>query len=89
MAWKIEFTPRADRSLEKLDRQIADRIVTYLHDRVANADDPFKLGKALLGPEHANMWRFRIGDYRILTHIERKVVTVFVIEIGHRREVYR
>ena len=89
MAWKIEFTPRADRSLEKLDRQIADRIVTYLQDRVANADDPFKLGKALLGPEHVNMWRFRIGDYRILTHIERKVVTVFVIEIGHRREVYR
>ena len=89
MAWKIEFTPRAERSLSKLDKQVAARVLKYLHGRLAQSDDLFKLGKALLGPEQVNMWRFRVGDYRILTRIEREVVTVFVVEIGHRREVYR
>lgn len=89
MAWTIELTPRAERSLDKLDHQVAARVLNYLYGRLANSEDPFVLGKALLGPEHENMWRFRVGDYRILTRIQRDIVTVFVIEIGHRREIYR
>ncbi len=89
MAWTIELTPRAERSLDKIDRQVAARILNYLYGRLANSEDPFALGKPLLGPEHENMWRFRVGDYRILTRIQRDIVTVFVVEIGHRREIYR
>jgi mRNA interferase RelE/StbE len=89
MAWRIELTPRAERSLEKLDRQVSARILEYLYGRVATSKDPFAMGKPLLGPEHENMWRFRVEDYRILTRIQRDIVTVFVVEVGHRREIYR
>ena len=89
MAWKIEFTPRAERSFNKLDHEVAGRVLNYLYVRLAKSEDLFKLGKALLGPEHVNMWRFRVGDYRILTRIQRDIITVFVVEIGPRRQVYR
>lgn len=89
MVWTIELTPAAERSLEKLDRVAAARIIKYLYGRLASSENPFKIGKALHGPEHENMWRFRVGDYRILTRIQSDIVTVFVVEIGHRREIYR
>ena len=89
MVWRIEFTDAARRDLGKLDPTIAKRILTYLVSRVAQADDPLSLGSGLKGNEFAGLWHYRVGDYRILTRIERNIVTVFVIEIGHRREIYR
>jgi mRNA interferase RelE/StbE len=87
-AWKIEITPKARRQLNKLDREASRRIVEGL-DRIRGRDgDPRALGKALVG-EWTGFWRYRIGAYRVICRIEDAVVTVFVIEVGHRREIYR
>ena len=89
MAWKIELTPLAEKNLDKLDRQVARRILSFLHGRLALLDDPRSLGEALKGSELGEFWKYRVGDYRIISRIEDEKVTIFVVRIGNRREVYR
>ena len=88
MAWTIEFVPAAAKELKALDRTVAGRIVRTLEQRIAASGDPRSLGKALVG-EHAGYWRWRIGDYRMIARIEDERVTVLVVRVAHRREVYR
>jgi mRNA interferase RelE/StbE len=86
--WQIVFSSRADKAGKKLDRAVRTRIGDFLEDRVAKSSNPRELGSALSG-EWAGHWRYRLGDYRIICKIEDEIVTVLVIEIGHRREIYR
>ena len=86
MAWRVEVDLRAARALRKLDRTIAARIVGYLEEAVAS--DPRARGKALVG-ELGGFWRYRVGDWRVTCRIEDARLVVLVIEVGHRREVYR
>ena len=88
MAWTIEFLPEAAKDLRKLDRTAAARIVTTLDERIAVLDDPRTLGSALTG-DHAGFWRWRIGDYRVVARIEDERITVLVVRVARRREVYR
>jgi mRNA interferase RelE/StbE len=71
-----------------LDKPVARRIIDFLDDRVAKQENPRTLGKALTGPL-GTLWRYRIGDYRVICDIQHRAVTILVIRIGHRREVYR
>jgi mRNA interferase RelE/StbE len=89
LAWTIDYTETARKSLRKLDKQTARRILDYMDERVATANDPRASGKALTGPVFGTYWRYRVGDYRIICDIQDKVVRVLVLEIGNRREVYR
>jgi mRNA interferase RelE/StbE len=89
LAWTLEFSKAALSSLKKMDRHIAARIVDYLEDRVATSKSPRDLGSAMVGKKYENQWRYRIGDYRVLAEIKEEVVTILVVEIGHRREIYR
>lgn len=89
MAWQIELSPGADKALSKLGIDTQKRIVRFLRERVANMEDPRTTGKALVGPTLAGIWRYRFGDYRILCRIEDEKICIIVIEIGHRREVYK
>jgi mRNA interferase RelE/StbE len=89
MAWKIELDTAAERELDKLDPQTARRILTFLHGRVANLDDPRSIGEALKGSKLGEFWKYRVGDYRIITNIEDGNLRIMVIKIGNRKEVYR
>lgn len=89
MAWTIEFDPRAEKELGKLDPQVARRILAFLHDRVALLDNPRSVGEPLAGPKLGAFWKYRVGDYRIITDIQDKVLCVLVLRVGNRREVYR
>ena len=88
MAWTIDYTHTAKTQLKKLDKPVARRILDFLDDRVARHDDPRSLGKALSG-FLGTLWGYRIGDYRAICEIQHQAVTILVIRIGHRREVYR
>ena len=89
MAWKIEFEPPASKELKKLDRQSSIRILKFLHERIAPLDNPRDIGEALQGKTLGDYWKYRVGDYRIIAAIEDPVVTIVVVQIGNRREVYR
>lgn len=89
MAWIINYTESALRQLKKLDRSIALRVVDYMDERIATADNPRALGKNLNGPKLGDYWRYRVGDIRIICSIQDGEMCVLVIEIGQRREIYR
>jgi len=89
MAWRIEFDPAAERELDKLDPQVAKRILTFLHRRVANLDDPRSLGEALKGPRLGEFWKYWVSDYRIIASIEDAILTILVVRIGDRKDVYQ
>ena len=89
MAWTIEIGEKASRELSKLGRPEAARILRFLHDRVARLDDPRAIGEALHGDVLGDLWKYRVGHYRIIASIEDRVLRVIVVRIGHRREVYR
>ena len=88
MAWKIELSAEADRQLDKLDPQIARRILKFLYERVAPLDDPRSIGEALRGSKLSEFWKYRVGDYRLISSIQDKKVLILVLRVGHRREVY-
>jgi len=89
MVWRIEFSPLVEKALAKLDRQIAQRILRFLHERVAPLDDPRQIGEALKGSTLGAFWKYRVGDYRIIAHIDDGAVRILVVNLGNRREVYR
>lgn len=89
MTWKVEFDPAAVRELDKLNPQIARRILTFLHGRVAMLDDPRSIGEALKGSRLGEFWKYRVGDYRVIASIEDRAFRVLVVRVGNRREVYR
>jgi mRNA interferase RelE/StbE len=89
MAWKVELDPAAERELDKLDPQIAKRILKFLFERVAKLDAPRSLGKALQGSKLGEFWKYRVGDWRIICKIEDEQVTVLVLRIRHRSNAYR
>ena len=89
MAWRIRFDPAAAKELGKLDRQPAQRILRFLSDRVARLDDPRSIGEALKGSKLGELWKYRVGDYRIIAEIQDGELCILVVRIGNRREVYR
>lgn len=82
--YRAEFLPSAARTLEKLDRTVQRRIARRI-DRLAV--DPRADAMKLRGAN--DIWRARVGDYRVLYSIEDERLVVLVIKVGHRREVYR
>lgn len=86
--WRVEFDRDAARDLKKLGKSAQRDILRYLRERVATSNDPRRFGKPLTG-DLRGLWRYRIGDYRIVAKIEDDKFIVLVLTIGHRREVYR
>jgi mRNA interferase RelE/StbE len=87
--WTIEYDLAVRRSVEKLDPQTRRRLRNFLEVRIANLDNPRQSGQALRGSDLGNFWRYRVGDFRIICDLQDERLVVLVIEIGHRREVYR
>jgi mRNA interferase RelE/StbE len=89
MAWSVELAKSADQELRKLDAQHRLRILKFLQQRVAKLDDPRSIGQVLQGAKLGEFWKYRVGDFRLISKIEDDRRTVLVLRIGHRREVYR
>ena len=89
MAWRIEFERGAARDLEKLDSQDAQRILKFMHDRVAKLPSPRHIGEPLKGSELGEFWKYRVGDFRIIASIEDARLLILVVRVGNRREVYK
>ncbi|WP_294983449.1 type II toxin-antitoxin system RelE/ParE family toxin [Tabrizicola sp.] len=89
MVRQIEVSDAAKKQLARMGRVEAKRITSYLRTRISVLDNPRQLGDALQGARLGGLWRYRMGDYRILVEIKDEIVTVLLIGIGHRGEVYR
>ena len=89
MAWEVELSSLARKNLSQLDPQISRRILSFLLERVTQLDDVRSVGEALKGSKLGELWKYRIGDYRVIAKIEDEAVKILVIKIGNRKEVYR
>ncbi len=86
-AWTVTFDQNALKEFRALGATERQRILAYLRGKIATPDDPRRFGKALSG-DLKGLWRYRIGDTRIIASIQDQTVTVLVLRVAHRREVY-
>lgn len=87
LTWAIEFDESAARELRRLDKQIQREILNYFRQRIATDEDPRRFGKPL-ARDLAGLWRYRVRDYRMICNIEDDKLTVLVVRISHRKDVY-
>jgi mRNA interferase RelE/StbE len=88
LAWRVEFLDSAKRQLRKLDKQWQGAILDYLEDEIMPLDDPRSRGKALVGDKQG-LWRYRIGDYRVICEIRDGELVIAAVTLVHRRDVYK
>lgn len=87
MNWVYRFDDRALKELRKRGKNAQRDIIAYLDDRIAGEGDPRRFGKGLKA-DLAGLWRYRVGDYRVLCQIRDGELLVLVVAVGHRRDVY-
>lgn len=87
MSYKVEFTQRALKELKKLDKHTASLILGWVRKNLENCENPRQHGKGLTS-NHSGEWRYRIGDYRLLAKIEDNKITILILNVGHRRDIY-
>lgn len=87
MGWKVSFSRRAEKQMDRLESHVREQILTYLGNRVVAEPDPRRLGKALAG-EFRGYWRYRIGDYRAICELRDHELVILVLVVGHRKEIY-
>ena len=85
MIWHIEWDDRARKELRYLDRQIQKRILDYLRERVSIS--PLNFGKELVG-DKTGLRRYRVDSYRIICQLQDQKLKVFVVSVGHRKDIY-
>ncbi|MFP5528291.1 type II toxin-antitoxin system RelE family toxin [Peptococcus simiae] len=88
MSYELVLTRNAEKKLSQLDKTTRKRIALWLAKHLQNTEEPRVHGKALKG-HLTDYWRYRIGDYRIIARIEDETLIILVVEIGHRKDIYR
>ncbi|MDR9437594.1 MAG: type II toxin-antitoxin system RelE/ParE family toxin, partial [Thiohalophilus sp.] len=81
MTWRIRYARSVQKTVKKLHPRVRQRLRDYLENRIAQLDDPRQVGKPLKG-QHSELWRYRVGDYRIICEIQDDTLVVLVIRIG-------
>ncbi|MEM8964767.1 MAG: type II toxin-antitoxin system RelE/ParE family toxin [Acidobacteriota bacterium] len=87
MAWTVELAGKARKQLHSLDPNTQKRVLRFLRERISTDEDPRRVGHALRG-ELSDLWRYRVGDYRIICRIEDQRLVVLVLAFGHHSDVY-
>ena len=69
MVWTVEYAASVRKSVRKLAPDVRTGIRSYIEGRLASLDDPRQLGVPLRGTQFADLWRFRVDDYRIIARL--------------------
>lgn len=87
MSWEYRLEESAKADLCALGPSVAAQIKEYLETRIKGSANPEQFGKPLRG-ELKGFWRYRVRDYRILCRLEKQVLVVVVVAVGHRSDIY-
>ena len=87
MRYKVLFEKKAIKSLAKIDKGQQNIILAWIEKNLVDTEDPKKVGKALKG-KFKDYWRYRVGNYRILADINNDEITIIVLNISHRKDIY-
>ena len=86
--YRVEFTEKALKALKKLDRYTALLITAWIRKNLEGCTNPRQHGKGLVGDKNGQ-WRYRVGDYRLLAEIQDDRIIILILNVGHRREIYK
>ena len=86
--YKVVFTDRAKKQLKKMDKYTASLIIGWIEKNLQNCTDPRQHGKGLTA-NRIGEWRYRVGNYRLIAQIEDEKIIILILNIGHRREIYK
>ena len=87
MSYTVEVTVRFEKEFKKLDRYTQRLITGWIDKNLMGTDNPRQHGKGLTA-NRSGQWRYRIGDYRLLCHIDDGKLVILALSVGHRREIY-
>jgi mRNA interferase RelE/StbE len=82
----VSFNSKAQKDFKKLDKTTKSRIDKFITE-LETLENPRSRGKALVG-NLSSLWRYRIGDYRLLCEIQDNNLIILVLTIGHRKSIY-
>ena len=85
--WKIIFDKKAEESLKKIERTIEKKIIRYMEVKVSVLQNPRLIGKPLTGNKKG-LWRYRVGDYRVVCDIKDSEIMILVVDADHRKNIY-
>lgn len=88
MAWTLRISETARRQFKKLDRSTAQALLRSLNRLLLEVENPRQRGKGLTA-NRTGLWRYRVGDYRVICDIQDDQLLVLVLQVAHRRDVYR
>ncbi|SOC41601.1 type II toxin-antitoxin system RelE family toxin [Salinicoccus kekensis] len=88
MKYRVVYEKRAIKSLAKIDKGQQRMIISWIEKNLQNSNNPKHNGKALKG-QLKEYWRYRVGNYRILAEINENEVKIVIINIGHRKDIYK
>lgn len=85
--YAVDYTPQAIKELRKLDKHTRMLVLAWIEKNLVGCADPRILGKGLTS-NRSGQWRYRVGDYRLIANISDNIVTILVLSVGHRKEIY-
>lgn len=86
--YSVRYEKNAKKALKKMDKHQARLILLWISKHLEGTDQPRIHGKGLVGNK-SGQWRYRIGDFRLIANIDDDTITILVLEIGHRRDIYK
>ena len=87
MKYRVKLTDRVIKQLKKMDKHTSALIIGWIEKNIEGCENPRIQGKGLTS-NRTGQWRYRIGDYRLICEIYEEEVTILVLEVGHRRNIY-
>lgn len=88
MHYKLVYSKKSDKQLGKLDNRTRTMILLWLDKNLKNTTNPREHGKAMTA-DKKGLWRYRVGDYRIICDIKDNELIILTLEIGHRSKIYK
>ena len=88
MSYKVLSTEQSKKELNKLDKSTMRLILAWIRKNLEGCSDPRQHGKGLTA-NRSGQWRYRVGDYRLIAEIEDEKITIIILTVGHRRDVYK
>jgi len=88
MGYEVRFSEEALKSLKRIDSHQAKIITAWIRKNLHECENPRLHGKPL-GDDRKGEWRYRVGSYRIIADIQDSIVTIEIINVGHRRMIYQ
>ena len=87
MKYDVEYSKTAVNIIKKMDSSTSKLIRTWIEKNLMNTENPRIKGKPLTG-DLKGLWRYRVGDYRILAEIQDNKIVILILDIGHRSKIY-